>query len=539
MGNDRTDAGSAAPRTNGSMELVPLADRVRSLVALRALAIGVAAVHRAVHPEAWTLPAVRVLGVGAAYAALTWLLAWHLRTDPSRRRLHAFSATLLLDGVGLAVLLTATGGLASPLRYVFLLHVLVVTVAASYRTGVKVVLWHSLVLLVLAEAQAVGVLGAPAADAAAEGPSWFVAALWIAVATTATASWVNERELRRNRFALDALARMAARFEHATDPTQTAATAVEAIAGAFEVQRVALLSLRDGQVALLAGHGPIVPTGVVAPLADVALVDRVAAAREPVLTSGLDVDGEGWLAGILPDARNTSAIPLLAEDRCLGVLVVEHGLRFGSRLERRTLEMLLRFASHTALALANAHLSVRLQDMARRDGLTGLVNRRAFDEALAQELERGARTGSPVGLLLLDIDHFKRLNDEHGHQTGDEVLRVVGRVLAECARTYDVVARYGGEEFVVILPGVDDDDALAAAERLRTAVLDAPTPVPVTISAGAASAPPEAEDSTALIGRADEALYAAKARGRNRVCAARPTTAVATSVAHAVPEAVA
>jgi len=174
----------------------------------------------------------------------------------------------------------------------------------------------------------------------------------------------------------------------------------------------------------------------------------------------------------------------------------------------------------TELALAAA---LRKADrIARVDGLTGAYNRRHVSEVLDAELARATRSGEPVGLLLLDLDHFKSVNDHHGHAGGDEVLREVTRRLAAAVRNYDTVGRWGGEEFVVIVPGVPDDDALrAAAEAVRGAIRRAPFAladelVVVTGSVGAA----RAEDGQAgeeLVAAADRALYTAKRRGRDRV----------------------
>lgn len=161
---------------------------------------------------------------------------------------------------------------------------------------------------------------------------------------------------------------------------------------------------------------------------------------------------------------------------------------------------------------------------ASTDSLTGLGNRRRFDRALADAVERSRRTGEPVSLLLADVDHFKRINDTHGHELGDEVLRAVAGAIARAARRSDAVARYGGEEFAVLLCGASRDVALAAAERIRRAVEGRELMVrdggaslgSVTLSIGCAVRAPD-EPADALVRRADEALYAAKRGGRNRI----------------------
>jgi diguanylate cyclase (GGDEF)-like protein len=170
-----------------------------------------------------------------------------------------------------------------------------------------------------------------------------------------------------------------------------------------------------------------------------------------------------------------------------------------------------------------ARLVDRLAELASLDGLTGALNRRRFDEVGLRDLELSRRSGAPVGVLMLDLDLFKLVNDERGHQAGDEVLKAVCRRCKGELRATDSFARYGGEEFSVFLPGSDVDGTMAAAERLREVVGDSPIPwekggVSVTVSVGAYSSVPGPEDSLeGYLRLADEALYQAKGRGRNRV----------------------
>lgn len=160
-----------------------------------------------------------------------------------------------------------------------------------------------------------------------------------------------------------------------------------------------------------------------------------------------------------------------------------------------------------------------LQQMATTDGLSGLMNRRAFDEILRNEIQSYDRRQEPIAVLLIDLDHFKVINDEFGHAMGDQVIRRVSKLLSANTRSADEVARYGGEEFVMLLRGMHLDQAESIAERLRRQVEDMtglPEPVSVTVSIGIAARHPE--DSVAsLLKRSDEALYASKRAGRNRV----------------------
>lgn len=163
-----------------------------------------------------------------------------------------------------------------------------------------------------------------------------------------------------------------------------------------------------------------------------------------------------------------------------------------------------------------------LRRLATRDQLTGLLNRREFDRILTEEEERARRFGLPLALVMLDIDHFKSVNDTHGHPAGDSVLREVARRLGARFRTVDRVARFGGEEFALILVQTDRSAALEIARSVCSVVERDPILVSdnialnVTISAGVAALPVDAKNGTGLIAAADKALYAAKTRGRNR-----------------------
>lgn len=155
------------------------------------------------------------------------------------------------------------------------------------------------------------------------------------------------------------------------------------------------------------------------------------------------------------------------------------------------------------------------------DALTGVGNRRMLNDALVREVERATRQGQPLSLLILDIDHFKRVNDTWGHESGDRVLKETGALLQREMRPMDIATRMGGEEFVVLLPATPLSDALLCAERLRASLAghDVGPPTPVTSSFGVAGLRPRESGST-LLARADAALYVAKQSGRNRVVAA-------------------
>lgn len=187
------------------------------------------------------------------------------------------------------------------------------------------------------------------------------------------------------------------------------------------------------------------------------------------------------------------------------------------------------------LSLRSQSSEASLRRASSLDALTGVANRRVFDETLIREWERAHRAQKAISLLMVDIDHFKRHNDQHGHQAGDECLKRVAGVLASQARRGgDLVARYGGEEFAVLLPEASETGAAVVAERLRVSVaaLVLPYQTPgaghaVTVSIGVASLLPKPDIQPAeLISAADRALYTAKAVGRNQVIVASVLNAV-------------
>jgi diguanylate cyclase (GGDEF)-like protein len=167
---------------------------------------------------------------------------------------------------------------------------------------------------------------------------------------------------------------------------------------------------------------------------------------------------------------------------------------------------------------ARVGLTERLSSLAERDGLTGLLNHRAFHEHLAREVARATREGEPLAVLVVDADHFKAVNDDHGHLVGDDVLKALAAVLTAETRAGDLCARLGGEEFCVALPRATRTDALEIAERVRVAVTRMPAPAAITVSIGVGVATAIEGSAKVLIGRADAALYEAKRSGRNRVC---------------------
>jgi diguanylate cyclase (GGDEF)-like protein len=224
----------------------------------------------------------------------------------------------------------------------------------------------------------------------------------------------------------------------------------------------------------------------------------------------------GLFTDLLPNAKNVVLAPVVGEHGALGVVAGEWGGGPRERVPAATVNGLEAAAAQAGRALDR---QARLQEVARlatRDSVTGLANRRLFEETLDLELGRSRREGTPLSLVVLDVDHFKSINDSAGHRAGDEVLGQVGQALVSITKASDLAARYGGDEFVVLLPGCSRQEVRAVAERVREAVAVEVEGVPVTMSAGAATVPDDAVDAEGLVAIADAALYAAKREGRDR-----------------------
>jgi diguanylate cyclase (GGDEF)-like protein len=221
--------------------------------------------------------------------------------------------------------------------------------------------------------------------------------------------------------------------------------------------------------------------------------------------------------------RNASpqeaVVPVLSDGQVMAVLRLVRSIPFEPD-DRQFLEVI---AAQVSLALGRIKFIATLQTLSVTDALTGIANRRHWDWRLAEEIARAQRYRYPVAVLMVDIDHFKRVNDTHGHQVGDEVLRQVAERLRSTLRRTDFLARYGGEEFGIIAPQTALEAAKVLAERLRRAIAREPIQVnnelsiPLTISVGVAVFPDHAQNESDLVAAADAALYRAKQDGRNCV----------------------
>jgi len=251
------------------------------------------------------------------------------------------------------------------------------------------------------------------------------------------------------------------------------------------------------------------------------LAGLVAETGESILVDDVNADPRFASHGDSSHIRSLACVPLLHRDTVIGVLTVttpEVGFFTSS-----SLELLALVANTIALDIEN----IRLRRLAHTDSLTGAYNRQYLDQCLPELVEDAHKGSQPLCVAMFDVDHFKRVNDEHGHDVGDLVLAEIARRLDEASRAHDVLVRYGGEEFLLLLPGANLATAAGIADRMRVQLAaealklertdeGAPISLRIRISAGVAELGPQ-ETPEQLFKRADQALYAAKANGRNRV----------------------
>ncbi|MEA3055080.1 MAG: hypothetical protein QOD30_512 [Actinomycetota bacterium] len=452
---------------------------------------------------------------GRWHAAPT-LLAWVLLTfvaEAARRvaRRDGIAATvalLVVDAIVLAFVIANTGGHRSPLVGLVYLHVVAVSLLVSPRVALRVSVLHGLLLFggfAAAASHSFGLrLGGTVADAGALAALHATGFLLVAIGVAAGAS-LNEQGLRRSHRELAAVAEASGVLNATLDVELALELAVESVRRTLTSGRV-VAAVSDADIdgwraAVADASGTVFAFGA-GPLPR---RDDVALHR--ALDDTLDE--------LLPAATNVVVAPLRAGG-VDGLLLVEIGGSASTRLPETTVTAIASIATVLGTTIDNARLHQRIEYLATRDGLTNLPNRRVFDELLAAEVHRARRDGIPFSVVMLDVDHFKAVNDEHGHQAGDEVLQRVAAGLAQAVRDSDLVARYGGEEFVALLRGCDVDDALGVADTLRRAGVVEDGPVPVTISAGVATFPAQAIDANDVLEAADGALYEAKRGGRDQ-----------------------
>ncbi len=333
-------------------------------------------------------------------------------------------------------------------------------------------------------------------------------------------------ELRRHLQHMTVLHEVSTRIASALDPDEVLASMLDSL-GQLVTYRAAGVYLLDLDVSVGAhGAGSVTPgdslprlrAGRAAERGALQAGEEALAAEDSAIREAMA--SQQTVAHLAPAGSLDLALPLLAGGRALGAL----DLQLAQPLAEEDVRVLELLCAAVAVALQNAHLYQETQRLATTDPLTGLSNYRHFHDLLELEVQRARRMDYPVGLLMMDLDHFKEINDRYGHPTGDGVLRRVAEVLRGRLRRTDVVGRLGGEEFGAVLPGASLEEVAIVAEKIRQAVAEAPPPADggagpaaVTVSVGGTSARPEAADATHLVSCADQALYEAKNSGRNQV----------------------
>ncbi|MCA9803307.1 MAG: sensor domain-containing diguanylate cyclase [Cyanobacteria bacterium HKST-UBA02] len=231
-------------------------------------------------------------------------------------------------------------------------------------------------------------------------------------------------------------------------------------------------------------------------------------------------DSNGWNKDFLVHLglRSGLIVPIILRERVMGVVFLED-CEVPREWSIDDIALIGSLADQLAVAIENGELHRELEKQAVTDGLTGVANRRSFNESLSKEFERARRYEQDLSLLVVDLDYLKRINDNYGHMVGDEAIKEIGRVLAQSSRSTDTTARYGGEEFCVLLPNTGIEMAEQLGERLRRLIAEVTIEGPGSLSAsiGVANFPLHADSPDLLFLRADEALYRAKQDGRNLI----------------------
>ena len=315
---------------------------------------------------------------------------------------------------------------------------------------------------------------------------------------------------------LSAVAEVTHRLASETDVDATRRAILEAARSITDADSAALWepTPESSGLAVSASVGGRPATDVVHFVAGRSGPTHAFSSAQSVFIPDFDAVPEPARAAAEPATRSCLWEPVLRNDEPTAVLAISWATPV-TDLSASVAGVLALLAGEAGAAMERAHLLSRLEAVARTDDLTGLRNRRAWEEELPRELGRAERDAGPLSVAMLDLDHFKRFNDERGHQAGDRLLKQAASAWAGRLRVIDVLARYGGEEFALALPGCGLEDALALVEGLRSA-----TPGGQTCSAGVATWDGQ-EGPEELLGRADRALYSAKRAGRDRTVGAR------------------
>jgi diguanylate cyclase (GGDEF)-like protein len=316
---------------------------------------------------------------------------------------------------------------------------------------------------------------------------------------------------------LEAINMIARQTTAVTDIDKLLADVTAQIMKSFRADAVCIFLQEEGKLVPRACQGNLTPLfSIGEPVASVRGICKQAIAHNtPMLVQ--DVKRESAYEARFKETGSELLLPLVSFGETIGTLALESAVANGFHTE--DIKPLESVADICAAAIQNARYFQKVKQQADRDGLTGGYNRRFFENRILEELDRAKRYRTPLSVLMVDVDNFKKLNDEFGHLLGDEVLKQVSRLFMENTRKSDVVCRYGGDEIAVMVTETPGPNALRVAEKLRATVSkwEFPgVPRPVTLSIGIAEFPLHGATRDEIIKAADQALYVAKQEGRNR-----------------------
>jgi len=299
---------------------------------------------------------------------------------------------------------------------------------------------------------------------------------------------------------------------------QTSMSALNADAGAILLAEGERLEV----AAAIGGGVTLPPEGYDTPRAEQPEIAEALRGKRPLAVASVISDRNSPLFGLLGRAGSFIVAPLVAREEAIGAIVMI--ARRPNAFGQTQTEVAAALAGQGVVAYENAQLFSRVQTLAQRDELSGVANRRYFFELAGRSFREARQVGNPLSAMMLDIDHFKDVNDKYGHASGDDVIRVVATRVSRVIGSGDIVGRYGGEEFALVVQA-PAGNAAELAERLRRVISEAPIatasgPVPITASVGVAEMSSRDADLGRLLQRTDAALYEAKRAGRDRIALA-------------------
>lgn len=448
---------------------------------------------------------------------------------------------ITIDVIVLTIMIYLTGGLLSPIAIGYVLQVSGTALHANYRLsvimGVLSIMLYS-ILLGLTYFKVIPYMGpeivvgglpifqsVPHILMSIIILSGFLSLISYSTGSVASKIKVKEKELEKLNINLSALHETGRKVSSSLKTDEILNSMLEGIANKLGYSRLKLFLAKGGE-ALIEKTYPSNKDRTDWQV-DSEAFNKVIQEKSPQLAIRLLPEKKSfWEEKILRRKSHYSVhlfSPLIVRDRLEGVVAV--GMDITAEPELSSLHTLETLTHQVATVLENAQLYEEVELLSITDGLTELFTRRHFMTKLTEDINRARRYNYLLSLIMIDIDHFKKINDTYGHPQGDIVLKEIARLLKKDLRAGDVAARYGGEEFVIIYPYTELDKARVAAERLRTLVENHQfprqgSPLKVTISLGVATFPSQkVTDEESLISQADKQLYKAKYEGRNRVCA--------------------